>query len=438
MATLANYDYDTENSDITRRQKIADALQAQALQPMNLPLRGKASILNAVAPIVQALIASKSQEGLKADRAALTQRYSDDLAQGMQKFYDTSMGGTDTQMVGGPNPDGTDGSHLFQTARAPNPRQAIADALASNHPVLKEFAMKQMAEQAALDKKNQISPKDLLPYASPASILANQSDPSKWAPKANLDKIGDVVFDPETRSIVKLGGPEPTRTTIGGDLYQASPSTGEYKKLDNAPKVSVAVNPVIAGQKAGMQAYWEGAGKKVNALGEIAQQASNNKQTIAELRQLDANGIFSNSPTGTATFLSNLGQAVGVPVDVAKLGNTETYNALTTELWQGLVAKYGGNRGVTADEAKEIKKMLPLAGNSPQARQQLFNILDRLSNRQIAQYESANKSFAKAAKMDDPELFSDQFQGVFNPAPNTPSPTTPPTRKGVTVSNWKN
>ena len=438
MATLANYDYDTESADIARRQKIADALQAQSLQPMNLPLRGPAGILSAAAPIIQALLAKKQQDGLKADRAALTQRYQDDLSQGMQKYYDTAMGKTTTSMTGGPNPDGSDGSHLMQTTSAPNPRQAIMDAIASNHPVLKEFGMKQMAEQAALDKKNQLSAKDLLPYANPASIMANQQDPTKWQPKNNLQEVGGVVYDPDTKSIVQLSGPTPVQKVVNGDLYELNPSTGLSKKLDNAPKVSVAVNPTIAGQKAGMQAYWEGAGKKVNALGEIAQQASNNKQTISELRQLDANGIFSNTPSGSATFLSNLGQAVGVPVDVSKLGNTETYNALTTELWQGLVAKYGGNRGVTADEAKEIKKMLPLAGNSPQARQQLFNILDRLSDRQIAQYEHANSAFAKAVKMDDPEMFSQQFQGIFNPAPNTPSPTTKPSGKGPTVSNWNN
>ena len=70
--------------------------------------------------------------------------------------------------------------------------------------------------------------------------------------------------------------------------------------------------------------------------------------------------------------------------------------------------------------------MLPLAASSPQARQQLYSILNNVSDRQIAQYRNANKSFANAVKMDDPTMFSEEFADVYMPQPSTPSPVTQP------------
>lgn len=436
MAGQMNYDYDVENADLLRRQKMVDAMQSGALQPLQMPTTpgARVSPLAVLQPILQAYLSAKMGERVKSDRTALTERYNNDLSEGMKRYYETANGGPVDQPAQGPMPDGSAVQGMITSQQPGNPRQAIADALASNHPVLKDFAMKQMAEQ----QKGAVTPKDLLPYAAPSSVLGNPNDPSTWKPKANLQEVGGVVYDPESKAIIPLNGPAPQQKTVNGDLYELNPSTQQWKKLDNAPKVttSVSLSPTIAGQKAGMEAYWKGAGQKVDALGTIAAQATNNKQTISELRNLDKNGIFSNTQSGPATFLSNMGQGLGIPVDTNKLGNTETYNALTTELWQGLVSKYGGNRGVTAEEAKEIKKMLPLAANSPQARQQLFNILDNLSDRQITQYNNANQSFAKAVKMDDPSMFANELQGVFNPLPTQPSPTTQVKPKAPTVSNW--
>ena len=90
------------------------------------------------------------------------------------------------------------------------------------------------------------------------------------------------------------------------------------------------------------------------------------------------------------------------------------------------MAKYGGNRGVTKDEAMEIKKLLPLATNSPQARQQLFTVLENVGGRQIAQYQSANDAFARASLAEDPTIFSKEFGNVFTPSPGRTQPALPP------------
>ena len=434
---------------LAKRQQMLQALQASQLQPLTLPpaaggVQPRVSLISALGPMVQAFIANKTGEKLKLEEQALAEKSREELRRGMEDYLSTSQGQTrNLTMPAGPGPEaaaaGSDAPVPYipgtptapvenaGTERiAPDPRKAMLDAIASNHPVLQQLGMTQLSQMG----KNQLTAKDLLPYANPKAIPSMLGgDMSGFQPKPEIKEAGGSFYDLTDGTPKRIGGQEFAEPVmINNDLYQNEKGSGKLHKLDNAPKTTVAVNasPAIHGQKEGMGAYWKKAGERVDALGQIAGTATNNLQTIAELKNLDANGIFSNVSTGPATFLSNLGQAVGVPVDTAKLGNTETYNALTTDLWQGLVAKYGGNRGVTKEEAAEIKRILPLAANSPQARQQMFSILENVSNRQIKQYQTANRSFASAVQKDDPSAFAADMENVYVPAPNQPAPVTKP------------
>ncbi len=53
---MSNYDYDTENESLTRRQRIIDALQTGSLAPINIPAApgvktGKAAAFEGLAKI---------------------------------------------------------------------------------------------------------------------------------------------------------------------------------------------------------------------------------------------------------------------------------------------------------------------------------------------------------------------------------------------------
>lgn len=415
------YSYDPEEEDLRRRQAVLDALQQQAMKPLSpVQVGGMAAAPGWGAAIAGALlpfVAERKSKALGKEREVLAQRRAEETRQGFEQFDKTSKGGWN-EVAGGEA-----GPPQFV---AGDRRKAIFDALAARSPMLRQFAAAQLANEG----KDQLTVKDLLPHASGKSIpdmLARGT--AGFKPKADYKEVGGILYDPDELTAVELGGAKPQQTVINGDLYELNPSTGQLKKLDNAPKISTNVSvggPVIAGQKAGSEAYFKGAAGKVEALGNQAGQASNVKQTIAEMRNLDSQGIFSNVTSGPATFLTNLGEAVGVQVDAKKLGNTETFNALTTDLWQGLVSKFGGNRGVTKEEALEIKKMLPLATSSPQARQQLYSILENVADRQIKQYQTADKAFSEAVYQDDPRVFSGGFTDVYNPAPNQPAPVTQP------------
>lgn len=408
MAGVPTYNYETEQNSIARRQKIADAMMSGQLLPQQQV--GHPSVqkswLEALLPAAQAMLGNNMNKKLEARQTGLTDRYNKDLQDGMAAFGQTA--GTDRN-------------------------KAIQDALASNHPVLREYAMKEAAKRA----ESALQAKDLVGISDPATVLANQQDTTKWQPKRDIGEVGGMIYDKNSLSSVQLQGPKPTTEVINGDLYETNASTGQKKKLDNAPKISVPVHlsNVNQAQRAGMGAFFTNAAKKVDELGSLAQTATGLKQSLAELNNLDSQGIFSNATSGPATFLANIGQIAGVPVDTKKLGNTETYNAIITDVWQGLVSKYGGNKGVTKDEATEIKKMLPLAASSPGARKQINRILSNVADRQIQQYEHANQSFAKAAQADNPSLF-DMGIGVYTPQPTAPNPTTKPAAKKPSVSNW--
>lgn len=420
----AFYDYDVEAEDLRRRQAVLDAMQQQSMSPIDVQssngIVARASPLQGMAKLLQAYVANKGTEALKAEKANLATQANEDLRSGLEQYYRTSQGYDAPSMVKQPNPDGS-----LQTSRmAADPKKAIFDALSSKHPLVRDLGMQQLQQMG----KQQLTPKDLLAISTPESVLTNPNNPQAWLPKRELKAVapGEILLDSSGNVTTpgtgkgRQGNPGWETVVINGDLYQKT-ATG-LKKLDNAPKVNVNANPVIMGQKAGMQEYFKNAASQVDALGKVATNATQMKQTLSELQGLDSQGIFSNVTSGPATFLSNLGQIAGVKVDPAKLGNTETFNALTTDLWQGLVSKYGGNRGVTQQEAAEIKRMLPLATSSPQARQQLYRVLNNVADRQIMQYQNANKAFAQSALRDDPTIFSQGFGDVYVPTPSTPNP----------------
>jgi hypothetical protein len=422
------FSYDPEEESLRRKESVIQAMQQKmqrGLQPVSVGGHIAApSMGSLLAGLAENYISMKGGEKLGKEREALADRRAQELREGFEQFDRTSRGGWVEPGNGQAGPP---------QAVTGDRRKAIFDALASRNPVLRQFAMQQLEAEG----KNALTVKDLLPHARGSAIpdmLVRGT--AGFQPKRDIGEVGGTIYDKDALETVQLGGAKPMQTVINGDLYEVSPSTGQMRKLDNAPKVSTNVSvggPVIAGQKAGSEAYFKGAAGKVEALGNQAGQAANVKQTIAEMRNLDSRGIFSNVTSGPATFLTNLGEAIGAEVDTAKLGDTETFNALTTDLWQGLVSKFGGNRGVTKEEALEIKKMLPLATSSPQARQQLYQILDNVANRQIQQYQAADKAFSQAVYQDDPRVFSEGFQGVYLPEPNQPQPVTQPAGQGSPV-----
>lgn len=453
---LPTYDYEAEQAALARQQQLLDAMQGQSLQPMGgTQMLGNVAIqhspMEGIAKIAQAYAAKYGQAKLDAKRTELGQRYAGDLRSGVDRLIEGLSAAPGQIPAVNDESGGHSGDPLSAESASTAKRNAILSAVASNHPVLRQLGGQYLSTLT----KDQLSQKDILGLAAhydPGSVLQflNSGGRTPLQPKKDYKVVDN--------QLVEVGGPTPTvagdfRTTYGPVaqvatgpngpvLGQIATATGEVKFAPAAAnvKVDTKIQPTVLnkGAQAGAENFWKDVSKQVGAYAEAARAASEQRQAIAELQRLESQGVFSNNTAGAQTFMTNLAQGLGMPLSSeqqAKLGTSEGFNSVATQLWQNVISKSGGNRGVTKEEAIELKNITPQLSNSPQARMRMYAILNRAAERAIAQHANAHKNYVTALQADrmdqvDPSLFNASM-----PEPQAPNPVTP-VGKAPSVSNW--
>lgn len=202
MAQAApTYNYETEQSDLIRRQKIADAMIAQGMTPMGPTetaaggIAVKRSPLEGVAKVLQAYMGKQSTDKINAQETALGNRYQADLKSGMNDLI-TGMNAQPGAVAEsqGNNPSAFVPGHTNSMADAMEMRRkAVMEAIASNHPVLKDLGMSMLKQQQA----GMLTGKDLKDLATPESVIAHPNNPELWVPKVTFQQIvpGQVTAD---------------------------------------------------------------------------------------------------------------------------------------------------------------------------------------------------------------------------------------------------
>jgi len=395
---MPTYDFETEADAIKRKQAIADALQQSALQPLQLPTQPgvKLSGVNVLAKLLEGYVAGKKSDEAKADRTALSQRYGDELKSGVEQYYKTMQGYEAPSMALAPNEDGTP-----QMVKVPGDRKkAIFDALASNHPVLRDLAMTQLKEEG----KGAVGVKDLLPYADPASIpglLANGT----FTPKREVKALGERFWDVSGGTPKDLGGISYEPVPLPGGLGQRDKVTGKVDMVDKRPKVTVN-NAVNMGDNALMKKLGESTAELINTARTGKQQAQQMQFTANRLEELNNKGVFSGPTANVATTIGAFAQTLGVPVDQNKLGRSEEYNAiLAQQVAKVLTAGNGVGRSMTDEDRKRFEQQFPQLVSTPQGRQQIIGML-RNSAAQDLQYANQvetnlRKNYPEAARLWD-------------------------------------
>lgn len=400
MPMMPTYDFETEADAIKRKQAIADAMQQSALAPLQLPTQPgvKLSGVNVLAKLLEGYVAGKKSDEAKADRAALSQRYGDELKSGMEQYYKTMQGYEAPSMALAPHEDGTP-----QMVKVPgDPRKAVMEALASNHPVLRELAMSQLKE---MDKPTE------------------------------LKEVGGVVYDPKTREMVRLGGAAPERKTVNGDLYEMNPSTGQWKKLDNGTKISLSNigNPVVKGQNAGIEAWSKEAAATVSELATSARQSVKLKSQLNQLEALTQGGTAAGPMADAIVFLDGLAKQAGIPVNPTKLNNSQTFNSVATQAWAALMQQNGGARGLVKEESEKLAQSLPALTQRPEGRAQIIAVLRQAADQNIADAATASKQYARALQTGNLEEFTYGLSATQLPQ----SSATPPAVGGVAPGSPK-
>lgn len=444
---LPTYDYEAEQAALARQMKLAEVMQAQSLQPMGPTesIGGVAiqkSPLEAIAKVAQALSGQYQQRGVEARRKELGQRYAGELKTGIEDL----IGGMGTQAGQQPpvaDESGGHGGMPFDAAGAQEAkRAAILRAVGSSHPVLQQLGMSHLTQMG----KDNVTVKDLLPHADPTSIPGMVAGgASNFKPKQELGEVGGIVYDKNTKQVVQIGnGYKPEeRIKIDGDFYQLNPSTRKLEKLDNASKVSVGVSPTTImnhGQRKLSEAWVTQAAKTVAELSDTGRAAERMESSLNTIEKLNANPMFSGPASTPAIFMSGLAKQMGIPVDEAKLNNSDTFNSEATRMWVALMQQAGGARGLVKEESEKLMGSLPNLVQTPQGRQQIVTRLRQAAqkDRQIA--IEANKQLGEAQNADDATKFTFGLIGAQLPQTGGPLPAAPgvsaPGNNKPTKSNW--
>jgi len=314
-------------------------------------------------------------------------------------------------------------------------RQKAADsALRSSNPAAALFGSADPSLQklgaAMLEKgppQAAISPKDLLPYADPQQIGGLVSyGTAGFVPKPQeMKEVGGILYDPRTLETAKLQGAEPRRVEMGGDLYEQNPTTGQWKKLDNAPKVSVTSSPIINVGNKGNTAYAEGIAKadaeRYGKMQDAAVSAQKQLQTIQGMRQTLSSGkVFEGPLADLRLQVEGLGTTAGLG-DRAKVAASREFDSQVKGIIAELITGASG-RFMTDSDAKIIREQGALLADTKEGREKVLNIMERTQRRVL---EIANREIEAANTFKEREgmPITPTYQA---PLASPPSPAAPP------------
>jgi hypothetical protein len=433
MAMQPTYDYESEQAELLRRQRIADAMTGAGLAPMQMPQQPgvKSSQIEILNKVMQSVLGAKQSYDVKQDRQKLGNRYAGDLKAGMKNFIDgiSATAGNPTAVAD--ESGGHAGSGMTPQDAAQAKQAAVLEAIASNHPVMRELGMSQM--KAMTTKKEGLTAKDVFTHGDPETqrrLAAEAGIPFNSKPEKPIE-VGGMLLDPVTKQIIKVQGDPPQQVKIDGDLYEINPSTGQYKKLDNAPKINISnkTNVLNAGQKAGFEAWSKSAAETVGELTKGARAATNVLSRMNQLEALTNAGTVAGPAAAPMVFMEGLANQLGVKVDKARLSNSLTFESEATRAWAEMMQAMGGARGLVKEESEKIASSLPALTQTPEGRKQIIALIRQQSQQAIADAGKASKEYALALNTQNPEAFTFGLSATQMPQsgalPSAPGSTAP-------------
>lgn len=398
--TSPTYDYETEQADLVRRQKLIDAMMGGALAPIEYQAApgvrtGKASMFKGLEKIAQAFMANQQQGGVTQDQASLRNRYKADGQQGLEKVLE-GMSATAGPVMARGMPDGGAGAnnpsaYVGPTTQTPEDvnlikRKAIIEAMGSNHPMVKDIGVMQM-QQLIKAKEGGLTAKDFLGHAdAPTLERLGGTVINGFKPKVDLKTIapGDIPINDSGRvqnpgnasdpmvppgwKLQSKGNGFSVVTDPSGDVYQMS-ATG-FKKMDNAPKVTVNSKTVVnSGETAFSKKIGEMTADDVAKVRQARNEAQRTLQSMQKLEQLEAgSGVVNGGPLADKSMaLGTLAEGLGFPIDKKKLAVSQEYQG---EVMSNLSNQLTGSlaRSTTDKDMEILKAPLPTLLNSKEGR----------------------------------------------------------------------
>lgn len=370
MATIANYDYDTEKQRIARKRQMAEAMQLQSLQPQQGQM---VTGYHALAQALQSYAGIKNAQSAQTEERELADRYKTDLVSGIDQYMKTSQGTQASPARGvpditGQNPDGSfqSSGDLTVPGEEANPRKAMLDALASNNPVLQQLGMDGLKNMQK--KPEQLSQKDLLslsgfdPKSKVAAAMAG--DMTKLAPETKEHVVGNQL-------VSGVPGAGYQRQYDGRDQYgnvgtvaydgAGRPILGQQERntgrVNFAPGGGTTVN--VSTEKKGADAFAVGLGedraKKISTSYDSAVTAQRALDSLAEASTDMQAGIKSGAAANVSLGLAKWAKAFGMDADPA-IANTEGFRANMAQQVMASVKALGAGTGISNADREFAEK----------------------------------------------------------------------------------
>lgn len=424
----------TQQAALARRQKLLDALQGQnqamPIQANNWTQR----IVQAISKLGGGALAGQQQEKLAADQSIQQQQYGKALTGSMTDFMGKMQGtpAVDPVQSQGNLMEG-DPNQIVQPGRAavaPDPRAAVIAALSSRLPEMQTLGKEGLGALAKQDtpKYGSTAQTGLNPATGKYEqyVIDENSGRQRWlgsGPKMDIVALrenggainastGEMVVKPTVRE----AGPITMGSALGfggenAKLGFQQDKDGRWHPVDTTPRTSVSTHvggPVVqmgAGIKAGYEAAFKKNADTVSELGDKARVAAAQNSTLAQMNTLSDGGTYTGPTSQGALKLGQLASSLGMNVDQSTLTNSQTYNALATRVWQQAISAAGGNKGITAAEAEQLRTLSPELAQTPGGRKQITSVLKSINDRHIGDFRKANSSYNESLKNQDPTLF---------------------------------
>ena len=162
------------------------------------------------------------------------------------------------------------------------------------------------------------------------------------------------------------------------------------KETSNAPLIG-KIDLGDKGSLLGQELYL----KKIDSLEAPARNAGRILNQVNAMDKATQKGTFTGSMAPTATGAAQFLDSFGIKVQPEVLANTRAFQAASNQLVLDFMAANGGARGFTEKETAILQDAFPKIIDSPQARQQIADLLRNRALQDVEDYNFAIGEFGK-------------------------------------------
>lgn len=417
--------YDDQLEKLRQRQKMAELLQQQALQPLESQVAPggyavRTSPVLGLAKMLQAYMGGREQSNIDKELAGIREETTD----AMRGITGRMLGERPTapaQMpVTKPAASTFDELGYQETAPTPKPislQPGQAESGSRNRSFAQSISEGDQLGEITPTAKYQYDPSGAMQMAmTPAGARAMQGNPMLASMLAQMVKPKEAEefgteprYDQQGRAYIvgKQGGikyltgiqaqPKAVEEPSSVREYEYAKTQGfkgtfEQYQLN---KLKAGATSVNVDTKAGNEL----ANVFVNQLGDLNKQALGATKihaSLSNLERLTKEGTYTGAMAPNAIGASEFLQSFGINVNPETLANSQEFNAVKNNLLLQFMSANGGARGFTEKESAMLNEAFPQIVNSSAARKQIIDVLRSNADTTINQYNDQLNNFKRA------------------------------------------